>query len=813
MSILSRFGLAPRPPRARRTGIQLQGRKSDPATPELTRRVFGERLVLILILAGIGLLAFPNVSVYDGSAEVGDVWRSEDVIAPFDFSIRLPDDVIARRRDSVASAEPPIFRENPEALGATLARLDSLDARLDSAFASFAAWQIAREAGQGEAARADSVRYIQRRDAMRSSLSADQWRVLLRSDADRRISGARGLALDDQLLAEASRVSRELLGRGVLSVNKDSVTTPSLVVRNPDPRVRSEIEIGRDEVLGAGEALVVAQRAFGTSFPMRPDTVRIGMTFLRTALEPNYLYQARATAERRALRIESVMPTQGRVKRGFTVIRGGDEVTQERYEQLQSLAFAQRQRSGDVSWARTVLGRFLLVAFALSQFFLYLYLLRPVIFYDLRRMLLVSLLLAFVLLGFLVAGMWGGGAAYVVPVSLVSILLTIAFDSRVGILAAMTLALVGGLTMGYDFEFAFATLLVGILAVFSVRDVKNRSQLLASAALVLLGYALILLGYALLRADPFTDRFLAELLAVSIHALLVLLAAPILYGIERGFGITTDMTLLELSDTNRPLLKELSLKAPGTFNHSLQVANLAEAAADAIGANALRARVGALYHDVGKMRKPEYFIENQQPGENPHEKINPSMSAIVLMSHVKDGLEIAKDSGLPVVLRDFIASHHGTSLMEYFYRRAQEEASEEDTIDKSEFRYPGPRPQTNEQAIVMLADSIEAASRSLDKPTPKKLESLIDGIVASRLADGQLDGSELTFSDLATIKDTFLTLLAGIYHFRVRYPDQEPETEADDVKPEGAVQETPDGEPDGGREVEEDAAPLHRPFS
>ena len=472
------------------------------------------------------------------------------------------------------------------------------------------------------------------------------------------------------------------------------------------------------------------------------------------------------------------MPTQGRVKRGITIIRRGDEVTQERYEQLQSLAFAQRQRSGDVSWARTVLGRFLLVTLALSQFFLYLYLLRPGIFFDLRKMSLVALLLALALVGFLIAGTVGGGASYVVPISLISILLTIAFDSRVGILAAMTLALLGGLTMGYDFEFAFATLLVGILAVFSVRDVKNRSQLLASAALVLLGYALVLLGYALLRADPFTDRFFAELIAVGVHALLVLLAAPLLYGIERGFGITTDMTLLELSDTNRPLLKELSLKAPGTFNHSLQVANLAEAAADAIGCNALRARVGALYHDVGKMRKPEYFIENQQPGENPHEKIKPSMSAIVLMSHVKDGLEIARDSKLPVVLRDFIASHHGTSLMEFFYRRAQAEASEEDTIDESEFRYPGPRPQTSEQAIVMLADSIEAASRSLDKPTPKKLESLIDGIVASRLSDGQLDDSSLTFSDLATIKETFLNLLAGIYHFRVRYPDQEPETDA-----------------------------------
>ena len=810
MSILSRFGLAPRPSRTRRPGVQLQGRKTDPEAPQLTRRVVLERVALLALLSTLALLAFPNVSVYDGSAEPGDVWRSEDVIAPFDFSIRVPEEDIARQRDSVAAAEPPIFRENPNALDATLASLDSLDARMDSAFAAYAGWQAARDAGQDARARADSTRYTERRDAMRSSLSAAQWRILLRSDIDRRLGGTRGLPLDDQLLAEAARVSREILGRGVLSVDKDSVGTRTLVVRNPDPRVRSEVEIGRDEVLGRGEAILVARRAMGNAFPMRPDTVAIGMTFFRTVLEPNYLYQARATADRRALRVQSVTPTQGRVKRGITVIRRGDEVTQERYEQLQSLAFAQRQRSGNVSWARTVFGRFLLVAFALSQFFLYLYLLRPAIFYDLRRMLLVTLLLGLALTGFLIAGIWGGGAAYVVPVSLISILLTIAFDSRVGILASMTLALVGGLTMGYDFEFAFATLLVGILAVFSVRDVKNRSQLLASSALVLLGYGLVLLGYALLRADPFVERFFAELIAVSVHSLLVLLAAPLLYGIERVFGITTDMTLLELSDTNRPLLKELSLKAPGTFNHSLQVANLAEAAADAIGVNALRARVGALYHDVGKMRKPEYFIENQQPGENPHEKIKPSMSAIVLMSHVKDGLEIARENGLPVVLRDFIASHHGTSLMEYFYRNAKDEASEEDTIDESEFRYPGPRPQTNEQAIVMLADSIEAASRSLDKPTPKKLESLIDGIVASRLADGQLDSSDLTFSDLATIRETFLSLLAGIYHFRVRYPDQEPETDSESEPVREAVAPEADTPPAAVAGTDETPS---RPFS
>ena len=804
MSLLSRLGFKPQPTRARRPGLTLQGRRPVEDEPELTRRVVLERLGLLTGLAILATLAFPNVSVYDGSASVGDVWRGDDVVAPFDFSIRLDDGVIAARRDSVARAEPPIFREDPDALDATLARLDSLEARLDSAFAAFDAWRAATAAGDAGAARRDSLAYIGRRDAFRRSLSADQWLLLLRSATTARPGG---LTLDDQLIGEATRVARELLGRGVLTVTKDSVTTATIVVQNPDPRVRTEFEIGREDVLGYQEALVVSRRAFATAFPARPDTVNVGMTLLRGALQPNYVYEPLATAERRRARIESVLPTQGRVKRGITIVRGGDEVTQERFEQLRSLAFAQRQRSGDVSWVRTVFGRFLLVTLALSQFFLYLYLLRPVIFFNLRYMTLVSVLLAFALVGYLVAGAFASSAAYAVPIALVSILLTIAFDSRVGILATMTLSLLGGLAFGFNFEYTFAMLLVGIMAVFSVRDVKNRSQLLASAGLVLVGFAATLLGYALLRADPFTDRFLAELVAVSVHALLVLLAAPLLFSIEKTFGLTTDMTLLELSDTNRPLLKELSLKAPGTFNHSLQVANLAEAAADAIGANALRTRVGALYHDIGKMRKPEYFIENQQPDENPHERIKPSMSAIVLMSHVKDGLEIAREQRLPAVLRDFIASHHGTSLMEFFYRRAQEDAGT-DAVEEADFRYPGPRPQTNEQAIVMLADSIEAASRSLDKPTPKKLESLIDAIVNSRLADGQLDDSSLTFSDLSTVKETFLGLLSGIYHFRVKYPDQAEAADREGA-PEGAVAPTGDGD----REAEDEAAPLARPFS
>ncbi|PAP77435.1 HD family phosphohydrolase [Rubrivirga marina] len=789
MSFLDRLGLSPKPGRySRRAGLRAD-RRPERETPRMSRQEVLSRVGLFLALATLALLAFPNVTVYDGTAEPGDVWQQDDVVAPFDFSIRLPDSTFASRRDSVLRSESPIFRERPEALAQTLARLDSVDARLDSAFVAYVDWRQAgarladaREADPDRetppdidalraAVRRDSVQYLTQREALTLSLSPRQWQLLLASAYDVATGRAGGPTLDDRLLGEAGRIARELLARGVLDVPIDSVRAPTLLVQ--DIEERSETERQRSDVVGYNQASTLARRSLFAAFPQKPDTVAIGAALFASVLDPSLVYDAEATQRMREQTLQSVLPTRGRVRENQIIIRRYDEVTQERWEMLQSLDYAQRERSGDKKWIVTVLGRTILVFSAIALFFLYTYLLRPTLFADLRQFTLACIVLGAVIFGYLVAGAveWGG-AIYVVPVSLASILLTIVFDSRVGSFATLTLAAIGGLAFGYNFPFTFATLIVGVLAVFSVRDVKNRSQILASAGLVLLAYALVLLGHELLRADPFTSDFWADLVAVAVNAALILLAAPVLWGMERVFGVTTDMTLLELSDTNRPLLKKLSMQAPGTFNHSLQVANLAEAAADAVGANALRARVGALYHDIGKMLKPEYFIENQQPGDNPHEKLKPSMSALVIAAHVKEGVQLGREQNLPEVVIDFIASHHGTGLIEYFYRKAQEAEEDPSVVDESDYRYPGPRPQTNEQAIVMLADSVEAASRSLSKPTPRRLESLIDAIVAARVADGQLDESALTFADLARIKEAFHGLLCGIYHFRVRYPDQ-----------------------------------------
>ncbi|HEY5564393.1 MAG TPA: HDIG domain-containing metalloprotein, partial [Rhodothermia bacterium] len=366
--------------------------------------------------------------------------------------------------------------------------------------------------------------------------------------------------------------------------------------------------------------------------------------------------------------------------------------------------------------------------------------------------------------------------------------------SRVGIFATLSLAVLGGVYFGTDFKFTSLTIFAGTIAVFSVREIKRRAPFVTTAGLVFLAYATMLGGFWLFDVVPLGKGIVSELVLIGSNSVLVLLAQPLVLIFERLFRMTTDVTLLELSDTNRNVLRELSIKAPGSFNHSLQVANLAEAAADAIGANALLARVGALYHDIGKMQKPEYFVENQRSGYNPHDRLKPRMSALIIGSHVRDGIDLGRQERIPDVVLDFITMHHGTARMEYFYNKALQTTEEgEQPPAEGEFRYPGPRPNSRETGIVMLADSVEAASRSIEHPTQRKLESMVNSIFESRIADGQLDHCPLTFADINTIRATLLSMLSGIHHFRVKYPGQDQITAATETPvSEAASSEAPD---------------------
>ena len=314
-----------------------------------------------------------------------------------------------------------------------------------------------------------------------------------------------------------------------------------------------------------------------------------------------------------------------------------------------------------------------------------------------------------------------------------------------------------------------------MLVIYSVRDIKNRSQIFRSMIFILVGYVITIVAMGLERSDDLT-AIKNELYIAALNSLLSpILAYGLLIFYEKVFRVATDLVFLELSDFNHPLLRELSSKAPGTFHHSIVMGNLSEQAAKEIGANQTLARVGCYYHDIGKIVSPNYFVENQLDSKNKHKMLNPSLSAKMIIAHVKNGIKLGEKYRLPQEVIDFIPMHHGTNLVSYFYQKARTEEDEEDVVHDYIYRYPGPKPHSKETGIVMLADSVEASTRAIEDPTPAKLETQIDEIIKARFIEGELDECDLTLKDLIRIKYSFLKTLVGIHHHRIKYPEKENE--------------------------------------
>lgn len=782
MGLFEKFGLAKKKPRP--VGQKLEKGRVSPKRAKQTKWAF--KAGILLILVALTLAAFPRGEVYQYTVQVGDEWRADALRAPFDFPIYKTEEEIDVQREEIRGRTPPYFTPVPDALERIIENRDTLAQQLQRVFEAYAEYRLARLRGRMSEASTDSLRYMELRRDARLKATPEQWQMLVDSYAERvpelpspTREPPQGPRLDEQLLEDATQFGRALLDAGVLDVPIDSVRAEEIIVRNEIEN--SEYRLEKRTVYGLNEAYEYVERQFEDMYA-NSQTANLGTAFFRAIFVPSYNYDRAQTVSAWQEAEENIALTQGRIEEGSLIIEEGQRVTEEIKRQLTSLERARLERGDENILWRVLLGQFLIALSTYFIFFLYLFLLRRSIFEDNRQIMLLAILFAGIVGLFAVAIRVESIAMYIVPVAIAPILLTVIFDSRVGLFGALTLALIGGQLLHYDFEFAFATIFASTLGVFSVRDIKNRGQFFLSAGLVFLGYVVILGATAIFFGIP-RDIFFSDLLLVGVNSFLIVVAYPLLWVFERAFDITTDLSLLELSDTNRPLLKELSLRAPGTFNHSLQVANLSEAAADAIGANALLARVGALYHDIGKMLKPEYFVENQRPGSNPHTQLKPRMSALIIASHVKEGLEMGRQYALPQRVLDFVPMHHGTTRIEFFYRKALDQRKEaEPEILESEFRYPGPRPTSKETGILMLADSVEAASRSLSDPTHKRLETLIDMIFTARIEDGQLDRTDLTFRELTLIKETFLSILLGIYHVRVKYPGQDKKIEEEEEK-------------------------------
>ncbi|HET7322005.1 MAG TPA: HDIG domain-containing protein, partial [Longimicrobiaceae bacterium] len=357
-----------------------------------------------------------------------------------------------------------------------------------------------------------------------------------------------------------------------------------------------------------------------------------------------------------------------------------------------------------------------------------------------------------------------------IPVTFASLIVAVLWEGRLGLVLALVLALlIAGQTPFLGVTAPFTAALGGAAAAFSVRMVQRRSRTWLFISIISLAYVAAVVAISLLRSRPFDEMTVSAAYGIANAVVASLVALGFLPLLETLTGVVTDQTLLELSDTNRPLLRRLQQEANGTFHHTINVANLAEAACHAIGANGLLARVGAYYHDVGKLSKPQYFIENQPRGRNPHDKLKASMSCNIIRGHVAEGLKLAESERLPHAIRQFIPEHHGTQQIAYFFNRAKEQ-NPEGTVNEADYCYVGPKPQTKEAAVLMLADSVESASHVLQDPTPARIREMVERIVSQKMDEGQLDEAPLTLREITTVEETLTSVLSGMYHHRIDYP-------------------------------------------
>lgn len=520
-----------------------------------------------------------------------------------------------------------------------------------------------------------------------------------------------------------------------------------------------EEPISQDGLRDARDAFEESVRRSGFRDNLQQTAVLLG----RQLIQPNLVLNTEKVNEARDQAVQNVEPVQ--IMQGEIIIRKGDVVRAEHINLMRDVGLLKTGRD-----YAALAGRTLLVLAMAALMIVYLHQNRLRILENNALLgLLGSVVLTVLLLGRLFSMPAWPEAVYLNPSALVGLLLTLLIDAKVASMAAVVTAVLLGVISGFSWPVGTLALVGGLTAVLSVTKVSQRGDLMRAGFIV--GGANVLLMMALGLASKDTGLIVNSYLGLISGVLASIVAIGVLPYLESAFKITSSIRLLELSNPNHPLLRRLMLEAPGTYHHSILVGNLAEAAAEAVGADGLLARVGAHYHDIGKLKRPYFFVENQVGKDNPHDKIAPSLSTLIVTSHVKDGLELAGEYKLPDVVTQFIAQHHGTDLVRFFYHRATE-ASEDNTVEEKDFRYPGPKPHGKEVAIVSLADAVEAAVRSLSKPTPGKIEGLVRKIIKDRLNSGQLDESDLTFQDMDRIANAFVKVIMGMFHTRVEYPEK-----------------------------------------
>lgn len=562
------------------------------------------------------------------------------------------------------------------------------------------------------------------------------------------------------------RTLKHIYEKGILSVqdaqllSEDSIQTILLVDKN----VATSQPVDRlYSVKGAYEHLLNA------------DTLHYNKRILQACNLNNYLtsninYDLEKSEASLQELLSTVSPAKGVVQNGQKIVDRGEIIDQQTYDILNSLRHAWEKRSNTVQEIHlTFIGQTLLVSVLILCFMIFLELFRKEYYQRKRSVLLLFALIVFfpVILSIMVEENLSN--VYVVPLAMIPIIIGIFLDSRTAFMAHTTIILICSIFLRYPHQFIILQMAAGMTAIYSLRELSQRSQLLRTALIVVISYAILYLAFELIQEDDLTKLNTRMYIYFVINGILLLFVYPLLFILEKTFGFTSNVTLVELSNINNKLLRQMSEVVPGTFQHSLQMANLAAEAANKIGANSQLVRTGALYHDIGKMVNPAFFTENQT-NVNPHKNLSYEQSAQVIINHITDGIKLAEKHQLPKVIKDFIRTHHGKGVAKYFYISYKNEHPDEE-IDIEKFSYPGPNPFTKEQAILMMADAVEAASRSLSEYTEESIGTLIEKIIDGQVSEGYFKECPITFKDIATVKALFKEKLKTVYHTRITYPE------------------------------------------
>ncbi len=486
-------------------------------------------------------------------------------------------------------------------------------------------------------------------------------------------------------------------------------------------------------------------------------------------IEPNLTFNKSFTDKVLQEEISKIAYTRGSIAKETLIVSKGEVVEGDKYQILKSLQSEyESQVWSKSSYIWVLFAYTLLVALALLMLLLFLQKYRMRVFENNTKVTFIFFNISLLIFITTMVVNYNSKYIYIVPICILPLIFKAFFDARLGLFAHVLTVLLIGFIVPNSYEYMFLQIIAGIVTILTVSELYKRANLFISVGQITLIYIIAYFAFIVIHEGSVKTIKWETFIWFILSGLATLFVQPLIYIYEKLFGLVSDVSLLELSDTNSKLLKELSDKAPGTFHHSLNVANLAEASANEIGANAMLVRVGALYHDIGKMKNPTYFTENQSTGINPHDELSSKESARIIIDHVINGIEIARKNNLPDRVIDFIRTHHGTSIVYYFYMQEKKDFEE---VDKLDFSYPGPKPFSKETAILMMCDSIEAASKSLKEPTSTKIDTFVENIINKQIEDGQFLNANITFKEIESIKKVLKHKLANIYHLRIEYPE------------------------------------------